>query len=53
MSEDEPEDNTKPVFYVTGKNYADLVAQTDKHSKYNFFMMLGFIREKLLAILWI
>ena len=34
MSEEEPEDNTKPVYYVTGKNYAALMAQTDKHSEY-------------------
>ena len=34
MSEEEPEDNTKPVFYVTGTNYAALMAQTDKHSEY-------------------
>jgi len=37
MSEDEPEDNTGPVFYVTGKNYADLVAQTDKHILIEFY----------------
>jgi len=37
MSEDEPEDNTKPVFYVTGKNYGKLVAQTDKMILIEFY----------------
>ena len=34
MSEEEPEDNSGPVYYVTGKNFANLIAQTDKHSKF-------------------
>jgi len=37
MSEEEPEDNTKPVFYVTGTNYAALMAQTDKHILIEFY----------------
>jgi len=37
MSEDEPEDNTKPVYYVTGKNYAALMAQTDKAILIEFY----------------
>merc|ERR1712137_345174 len=37
MSEEEPEDNTKPVYYVTGKNYAALMAQTDKHILIEFY----------------
>ena len=33
MSEEEPKENTAPVYYVTGKNFPALIAQTDKHSK--------------------
>jgi len=37
MSEEEPEDNTGPVYYVTGKNFASLMAQTDKHILIEFY----------------
>merc|ERR1712156_125286 len=37
MSEEEPEDNTGPVYYVTGKNFANLIAQTDKHILIEFY----------------
>ena len=38
MSEEEPEDNSGPVYYVTGKNFANLIAQTDKHSKFQDYL---------------
>merc|ERR1712137_776878 len=37
MSEEEPEDNSGPVYYVTGKNFANLIAQTDKHILIEFY----------------
>ncbi len=44
MSEDEPADNTGPVFYVTGKNFPALIAQTDKHSEYRAKIAQFYIR---------
>lgn len=37
MSEEEPEDNTAPIYYVTGKNFPALIAQTDKHIMIEFY----------------
>ena len=51
MSEDEPEDNTKPVYYVTGKNYAALMAQTDKASE--LLYCSSFATKKLTFQIWV